>query len=250
MPSLPARVTPRIAELLQAGVITITADWFSSGAEMYGRVTQPHPRLGVYPHESYKLDELEISLEKLKVPTLQGSPNSSLPVSATGSPVKRGTAIKVLTRDDPEIGKIPTEVTLPGGVRNILPKASICFRDLQFLNDDQLYARLMSVGRELGADKAVSRISSVPSLLREESTLYKWWQKATYEQRFTLITSSKLVGKCDESEKPTLLSRLTTGRYPFRGYDRKIQEVFGDEEEEEEAESVQGLEIDFDDLSI
>jgi len=138
-------------------------------------------------------------------------------------------------------------------VRNSLPKDSLTWKDLRFLGDDQLNRRLIYLGKEMGADKAISRISSVPELQlpRGQPTLYGWWKAASTKQRFTLMSVSKKIGSIPQGENENeLLARLTVGQYPFRGTDRKIQENESEQEEEEEIESPSGLEIDFSDLNI
>lgn len=248
MPRVSTEISPRIAELLSAGVITISTDWFSTGCDTYGRVTQPHPKLGVYPHVSYSLEELEPLLEKVQVPTLTAAPVGSGPVTPRTTPTKKGTAVSVSTRHDPEIGKVPVAVTIHG-VRNALPEESICWKDLSHLSDDQLNARLLAVGKKIGADKAVSRIECMPALSTTPApTLFKWWEQASPEQRLMLVSTSKKLGRVSENDKDTLLARLGLGQYPFRGTDRKIQE--GETQEEEGEESESDLRIDFDSLSL
>jgi len=247
MPTVKVELTPRIAELLQAGVISITSDWFSSGQDVYGRVVQPHPKLGVYPHQSMTLAELEPLLEKVKVGQATAAPIGTDPVTPRTTPVKKGQSVAVSFRNDPEIGKVPVTISV-NGVLNSLPKGSLCWKDLALLSDDQLNRRLLSLGKEIGADKAVSRIASSHYLnSTTASTLYKWWEKADNEMRFTLVTNSKQVGKCAEKDKEHLLARLGLGQYPFRGTDRKMEEG---EEEEEEEDSETELRIDFEGVHL
>lgn len=220
-----------MAELLEAGVISITAELFGSGRDIYGRVCVPHPKLGLYPHQSMTLDELEPLLEKVRVPSISESHSGE---ASTGSPVrtptKKGNPVFISTRDDPEIGKIPTGIRI-NGVSNALPKSSLTWKDLAHLSDDQLNRRILSIGREIGADKAVSRIESGQNFSSPRAnTLYKWWEQASSLDRLTLISSSKLRGSVDPNQKDRLLARLTAGQYPFRGTDRKMEE---DKEEEE-----------------
>lgn len=248
MPTVKVELTPRIAELLQAGVISITSDWFSSGNDVYGRVLQPHPRLGLYPHQSMTLDELEPLLAKVRVPESTAAPIGTDPVTPRTTPVKKGQSVTVSMTNDPEIGKIPSSITV-NGVANSLPKGSLCWKDLAFLSDDQLNRRLLSIGREIGADKAVSRIASNNDLNSVSCpTLYKWWSSAEPDQRFTLITNAKQIGKCAEKDKHNLLARLGLGQYPFRGTDRKMEESEKEEEDEEFSET--GLRVDFGGLDI
>lgn len=246
MPEVSTKITPRIAELLAGGVITITTSWFSSGAETYGRVTQPHPRLGVFPHDSYKLEELEVVLEQIRVPSVYAAPVDSGPVTPRSTPTKKGQAVKIVFSNDPDIGKVPVQIGIHGVV-NSLPKESLCWKDLIYLNDDQLYRRLRAIGKEMGADKAVAKLTSGSALNTTPApTLFKWWSKASGLQRFLLVSNAKRVGKVNEEEKDSLLARLTAGNYPFRGVDRSIEEEEDDEEEEVE----EGLTINFDDLNI
>lgn len=254
MPKISVEITPRIAELLQSGVISITLDCFSSGKDVYGRVVVPHPRLGIYPHQSMTLDELEQSLEKVKVGReLTMSPHGEGESSPKTTPVKKGQAVSVICRNDPDIGKVPTEIAI-AGVRNLLPKASLSWKDLAHLSDDQLNRRILAIGKEIGNDKAVSRISAGQNFQSDQpySTLYKWWNGSSEQDRFTLITSNKAVGKApiNKSERSLLLSRLGAGQYPFRGSDAPLEEE-EDEDEEEEARDLErrfneGLRLKFD----
>jgi hypothetical protein len=250
MPKISSEITPRIAELLAAGVISITTNWYNSGSETYGRVTQPHPKLGVYPHESYILEELEPLLEKVRIPSGYVPPAGGSP---RATPSKAGNAIKVSCRTVSQIGKVPDGITI-NGVHNSLPKGSLTWGDLQYLGDDQLNRRILSLGREIGADKAVSRITSGPELYTTRAeTLHKWWKEASTYQRFTLLTVAKKVGKVPEGvRKSELLARLGVGQYPFRGTDRKIQENEEEYQEvsEEETEGSEDLGISLGDLSI
>jgi hypothetical protein len=239
MPTVSFKLTPRIAELLASGVISVTCDAFSSGKEVYGRVLQPHPRLGVYPHQSYPLDELEPLLEKVKVreevnKSYGGEPSSSPKVT----PTKKGQSIRVQTLDDPEIGKVPVALTV-GGVTNALCRDSLSWKDLHHLSDDQLNRRLLSIGKAIGADKAVSKIEAGAYTPLKSNSLYKWWVAASNEDRFRLITNSKKVGIDPGRERSQLLSRLGVGQYPFRGTDRSFQKGKEEEEEEEEEDLYQ-----------
>lgn len=234
-----------MAELINSGVISITAEFFSSGSDIYGRVVQPHPKLGVYPHQSMVLEELEPLLAKVRVASGSSASADVEPVTPRTTPVKKGQMIGVGNRDDPEIGKIPTSVTVHG-VANSLPKDSLCWKDLAYLNDDQLNRRILSIGREIGADKAVAKIQSGANLnTTQGATLYKWWCNATTDQRFLLITNAKKIGKVTDNDKTAFLARLGVGQYPFRGTDRKMEEC----EEESEEEFEEGLALEFEALS-
>jgi hypothetical protein len=250
MPRLVIEITPRIAELLDAGVISITSDIYGSGKDTYGRVTAPHPRLGVYPHQSMTLVELEASLEKVKLTnqhsrSFSGDSNPSPMVT----PTKKGQTVSVTCDTDPEIGKVPRAITI-AGVKNSLPKASLCWKDLQHLSDDQLNRRLLSIGKEIGNDKAVSRIASGSFASQGKfPTLYKWWEGVGKADRWTLMTTSKLVGRVPPfNEHDRLLSRLGVGQYPFRGTDRPLEDKEDIEEEETELEEAfaRSLQIEYD----
>jgi len=252
MPELKVKITPRVSELLQSGVISITAGWYSSGVEIYGRVTQPHPKLGVYPHESFPLDELESLLEKIRVSEEINFPltpsSSKAPATPSGTqvtPIKKGPAVAVRTKDDAEIGKVPVSIKV-GGVENVLPSKSLCWRDLMYLGDQQLNLRLLHVGREIGADKAVSRVSCGSSFHTKANSLYGFWQRATNEERFLLISQAKWAGKVNNEDKERLLARLGAGQYPFRGTDQKMEEDETDHETSDVASEIGGLQI-FDD---
>jgi hypothetical protein len=235
MPSVKVDITHRMAELLKSGRITIHADFYGSGDTVYARVVQPHPRLGLYPHETWKLDELQIQMEKVAIASeISASPFDG--PSSERSPARKGTSVQVETRHDPDIGKVPTSITV-NRVRNALPKSSLTFKDLAYLTDDQLNRRVQAIGKDYGPDKAVSKIES-QGTGPKAPTLQKWWAKASPEKRFWLISTSKLAGKKPQSheEYGRLLDRLGVGQYPFRGTDRdmeKSQEADTEEEEDE-----------------
>jgi hypothetical protein len=241
MPSINLKLTARIHELLEAGVITITADLHSSGNDIYGRVVQPHPKLGVYPHQSMNLEELENSLEKIQVPEVRMVAPSDSPMGK-----KKGQAMSVLYTYDPVVGKVPVEMRV-NGVMNKLSNKSLTWRDLAYLSDDQLQRRLLYLGKEMGADKAVSKITSGPTLNTVRAPkLSEWWRKASEYQRWTLMTNSKLVGKCP-SDEAQLLARLGPGNYPFRGIDQTVE---AHKEETDEEESFSELEARYGGLTI
>jgi hypothetical protein len=258
MVTLKLEVSERVNDLMKSGVVTIHASFFKSGVDIYARCVQPHPRLNVFPHESYQIDELEQKLKKVQVhqsvklddvlgkhlqkegsKTPSGDEGVKLPVPTgnrlpTTSTSSGSTGVKVIRHFDSRLHKqVPHQVVI-NGVANILPSDSIAWRDLAFLDDSDLIERVDAVAAAVTAEKAWARIVQINYDKGKTSSyhdLESWWEHAHPEMRFTLISSTKKAGG-----KPTnfsqLLGRLRGVRCPFRDSDRLVQE--GSEEEEEE----------------
>jgi hypothetical protein len=257
MPSLDIKVTSRIKELIDNGVIVVTFAFYETGVESYCRVVQPHPKIGVYPHDSLTLDEAQVLLEKVvftkDVTTRVESASASkgkeihhddeLPHAPSPSGVKRGQAVRIDHRNITDVGRVPVAIEL-NKVRNALPINTLTWKDLLYLSDGQLNQRLKYLGTNITSEKAVSRIVT-GSFGPRSSNLKSWWMKASYADRFRVLTNAKKAG-----ERPTnadeLLSRLTGGRYPFRGTDPPLA-MEESEDEESLEEEFDGLNLDFDD---
>jgi len=255
---LALEVSERMEDLMKSGVVTIHASFFRSGIDVYARCVHPHPRINVFPHESYQIEELEQLLSKVQVNQsvkldevleqntgggyarsggkfLQGG--VQLPVAGSHLPTTNtssgSTGVKVIKHFDSHLHKqVPHQVVIKG-VANILPNDSISWRDLAFLNESDLIDRINAVASAVTAEKAWARITQINSakgITASFHDLESWWEFAKPETRFTLISSSKKTGI-----KPTnfskLLGRLSGVRCPFRDSDHLVKE--GSEEEEE-----------------
>jgi hypothetical protein len=255
MPSLDIQVTSRIKELIDNGVIVVTFAFYETGVESYCRVVQPHPKIGVYPHDSLTLDEAQVLLEKVvldkDIPRVE-LPSSSkgkavqrndLPSAPSPSGVKRGQAVRVDHRNITDIGRVPVAIEI-NKVRNALPINTLTWKDLLYLSDGQLNQRLKYLGTNITSEKAVSRIVT-GSFGPRAPNLKSWWMKASYADRFRVLTNAKKAG-VEPADADELLSRLTGGRYPFRGTDPPLA-MEESEDEESLEEEFDGLNLDFDD---
>jgi hypothetical protein len=240
-----------MANLVEAGVVSIHASFFKTGIDVYGRVVQPHPRLGISPHESYQIDELEQMLNKVQVHESVKSGGSSggapLPTRGDKSPVgvraqstltppSAGKNFHVIRHFDERLSKqVPYQIVM-SGVANILPVDSISWKDLAFLSQDDLELRIHSVSAAIGAEKAWARIStinsSMGSTLPAFYDLNSWWEGASPQMRFNLISSSKKAGE-KPSNSSKLLSRVSA-RCPFRDSHYPREEEAEEEEENED----------------
>lgn len=233
----------RIIELVKAGVISVHIGIYESGTEVYARVVQPHPRLDVFPHQSFDLEEIETLLVKVKTSKeviQKEKPKLSPTLTTSGLPKVttqvRNNSTGVVVKHGEQHGEIvPTEISL-GGISNILPYDSLTWKEIAFLGDRDLSKRIESVARSIGSEKAWARVTTAQhGTLTQGQDLESWWSRANALQMFTLLSTSKKAGK-KPANGDTILQRLPglAGRCPFRAYPH-LEE--GNEEEKEEGVS-------------
>lgn len=176
------KFSPRAVDLIRSGVITVDVHLARDGASVVGRCVQPHPRLKLRACDSFNdIEELVRLLGDVKT----DFPHQTPPTLRTG---RSGESPLV------DVGTPPTFV-YKHGVKNELPKASLCFADFG-LSEAEFQARARSVCNRLGSAKIVSRITTQTLVLEIKGAkdLTEWWERATSLQRWIVLTTAKMVG--------------------------------------------------------
>lgn len=169
------------------------------------------------PFHSFKKYDLDLALEYIKSEKLidleltpPSSPKEERKMSARDHVSTPGTldeAEKLISRFN--LGSIDRN-----GVQNILPRDS--FTRWEFERPFPLFvARIISVARNIGEAKAVSRITTDLSLRNDGCTsLREWWATASSHQRWTLLTTRKVSGE-QKGGLPRNLNLLLNVECPF-----------------------------------
>jgi hypothetical protein len=213
-------LSDRQRELLEANVITIHMDFFGSGTDVYARVVNPHPRLGLEPHESYSASELEKLLSKVQIGRRTYEDMVAAPVGPRPSKIDRSDF------DIKSKNGIVTEIAYKG-VSNLLPDKSLTYKELALLNSDQLFARMVHVVNQLQQDKLVSRIETAPAVYGQLGTgLRAWWSRADELSKFKLLSNAKQAGAAPTDHRTFIktLGRLKGAQCPFRDFDDDLEE--------------------------
>lgn len=238
------QVSERIQVLVSTGVITLGVHITRDGKDVWARVVQPHPRLGIPTHTSYTLEEIEEKL--LKVSSLSSTgflPKESVVTQASpgkkmyiGPKVNAGDSQR-RSKDLNDFGFISISEAIGfaerkglnkvdhSGISNLLPRDSLTPTDLE-RPLHELFARACTVASNLGTAKIVSRITSKPDVLRVNGAidLSDWWAKASPTQRAVILTKAKVFPK--QGEQVILLKkwldRLDKLPAPFRDAEAQV----------------------------
>jgi len=215
----------RAKDLVSGGVISVDVHFAMTGIDVWARCIQPHPRLGVYPHESYRVEEILKLLTKIEVPSANAPEKShpgrsAIPVGTwPSSPPRYFNSIKqgiqyVNTEGGAKVKR--------GSVENALPSDSLTFDDFE-RGSQMMTARCMAVADKIGEPRIVSRIATDLRLkIKGVSDLTSWWGEATSDQKFLLLTLNKKVGSPTHVStypmglSPKLQGRLGAAQCPFR----------------------------------
>jgi len=212
-------IPEQVYKYVRAGVITVDFHVTADGIDSWARCTQPHPRLGITTSQSMTFDEVPILLSKVRVqsdkvpttpprsPLSQRAPQGRLPVPST-----RSEAIDLIRSNH-------LDKWNRGGVQNQLPVDSLHISDLA-LDDFSLGVRLAYVATGQDSAKLVHRITSDTSLRVPQATnLKEWWQKASGDQIWRLLTVNRKSGWALEStifkKRKVPYERLCRFRCPF-----------------------------------
>lgn len=240
--TVPPVLPPRIRELLEGGVITVDFHLTQDGLDLWGRCTQPHPRLGLTTFQSYDLYTLMGELDKVKItPKPKATEGVKIPpVSSPSSKEKKKAEMdpsliskRVLSLGDAiafdrkqRVGSIKLN-----GVTNNLPKSSLCYRD--FLRDiDFVQARAFLVSEQLGASVIRSRISTSDSLYMDSvRDIGSWWELANPSQRLQVLATASSLGQrvVDDTTVSELLRNL---QCPFQDPETTVVSKAVEREEE------------------
>jgi len=234
--------------LLQAGVITITVVYTRTGTDAYARSVASHPNLDIYPHMSFELHELRGAFEKhvcMKESAIRPSSSKGSVLGEKLSPMElpfREGKSKLKVHEREALGRMTVSnakrvivmnnagMVVKNGVSNLVAQESLIEEDLH-LKTEVLYARMVCVADKIGNVKAIARISTALGLkIPGVSTLDQWWNRATVEQRLTLLSrGSKLdIQKALNNLSVTKRMRLEPEgalRCPFRGSSVDLEPV-------------------------
>lgn len=184
----------RIKELVANGVITIGAHITREGNDIWARVVQPHPRLGIMTHTSYTLEEIEAKLEKYSLPSFTSK------VTPTHCPNNVKAADELYgfkdSSDAASFARKNLREVKKGSIRNKLPLDSLVPTDFD-MNGRDLFARTCLISEHITTSKIVARITTQRDRLTvaRSSNLEEWWRNATYLQKIILLTRSKHLPK-------------------------------------------------------
>jgi hypothetical protein len=209
-------LSPRALSLVNAGVIVIDIHLTRDGPDVWSRVTQPHPRLGVRTNQSFPVEDLLNMLEKVSLPgrkkERQNYPLTSevLRHSNTAMPFKEALALAK--------SKNLSSFKQPNGVENLLSPESLTFLDLERTRRE-FEARVVLVTHKIGQAKLLSRIATSDVLnISGCDTMEEWWSRATAAQKWGLLTTSKkdLHGKKRDGSDAKIELLLTGLQCSFR----------------------------------
>jgi hypothetical protein len=233
-------LSPDLLTLVRQGTVNVTVTFTRTGIDVSARCNQPHPRLGVYPHESMNP---EIIVERLRKAIRDDSVGdvledrmATLALRAPKSVIKTETPSGPVV--EPDLGRMSLthaaqhvtsrnlmQVTRDNGVKNKLPVCSLTPYDVD-RNQYDLMARSVLVAAELGSETILSRIRSQNELFIEGiESLREWWSVASVQQRVRVLSDRKHFSFTKtplEGERRLKVSALPC---PFRGdIDEKVFE--------------------------
>jgi len=210
---IPARLKHLIDNDIAVAHITVGKE----GYEILVRSTQHHPKLGITTHKMYYVDEfLDLTSKISSAPMLDSPPTSPGRIQR-----EVGQEVSNLAEATERIKARHLNVVNKAGITNQLSPSSLNYMDLAHPELADLQARAYYVAHKLGAAKIASRIAS-----NDEFTIIgcrsvsEWWDRASPEQRFRVLSDSKSRGKapptCTEGLSPTYGLRMARLHCPFR----------------------------------
>lgn len=202
----------RTLNLLASGVIMINVHYAGEGMSCMANVSQPHPRLGVFPWQQFPVEELVDKLDKVCIPLGNkqpgGTPGGKLPDNFSLSDrIARGDRIKTVVTH---------------GIVNQLPIGTLCYHDLLLPRTD-VGCRAAFIAENIGTAKAVSRIATDRKNLAVSgaANLHEWWERSTSYQKWLILTTRSRVGKAPRGFSYEILPDafhriLNSIQFPFR----------------------------------
>lgn len=199
-------LSDRLRDLVHGGVVTVHVEFTQTGMDTWVRTTQPHPRLGVFPHESMSVSEALEKLTKVKIPgapehSVYGRTQRSSPPRGVGAtlyppPPTQNAELEYMTL--PKAQAIIereglSSVTRSNGLVCQSPKKSLTSYDLEH-PALHLMARCVVIAHELGNATIMARITTNSALqILGAGDLQTWWKKATSLQRLTVLSDAKKI---------------------------------------------------------
>jgi len=244
-------------DLVGRGIVVVTTTTTSTGCFTSVKSVQPHPRLNIDTHYNLSPKEVELLAEKC-LPKYKAkaegvsSLKSTLPTHgfhASTDPSKEEKSKRTMTIDEVSNFRKDVRTIHKNGVANALPSDSLTWMDIGRQDYYELIVRAFQVADKIGNAKAVSRISCDGALtVSNARNLNEWWERASAEQKFTLLTVSKKSGKTPPSCEGGVFSsryrsRLDELQCPFRGSEDSLVEKEMEEEFELEEDSWEGASL-------
>jgi hypothetical protein len=236
-------LSQRAIDLVNSGVITISVHISKDGNDVWGRCTQPHPRLGVKTTDSMKIEELVAALEKVQTTRSYEKPaGASVPIPFRGKEDLYPKKTFFSTIEE-AIGFAKTQKLRQverNGVKNLLSVNSLHVDDL-VRTQTAIFARCCEVSANIGTAKLTSRIATNRVLLTVTGAtdLTEWWEYSTSFQKFILLSERKRSGAGGPdngwSIPQDLLAKLDHLPVPFREAGSQVVQ----HEEEDPAEDSQ-----------
>lgn len=115
-----------------------------------------------------------------------------------------------------------------------LPKRSLCVKDFEGTTDAKLLARIQSVAKEIGSEKAKGRIGSLRLMIAGSDTFDKWWTAASSEDKVRLLTDKKQYDQLQAAFRARV--GVVCSQCPFQGTVPTPAPKEGEEEEEQDEE--------------
>jgi len=241
----------RALDLIQAGVIVVSINVSQDGNDVWARVAQPHPRLGIYTNESFEVDTLVEKLKKVAISTKTSPRDFMSEVPRRGKEREfsgEGKSVGIRSRpienlaDNQDIlltSKMPGLKTIHrNGVVNKVPKGSLIIEDF----DRPGYgfpARCLNVASEKGTKAIVAKISCDSDLRVDGArTIFEWWQGADSDQKLKVLTTRAAFGDKKTYDTPSMNPKIERAfsmlQCPFR--DPEAALVLSQTEEDSEQE--------------
>jgi hypothetical protein len=185
---LPRRATELIEGKKALAHLTLSGDGLSISMSVVGR----HPRLGLYPHNLYSMENFLDLTSKIVVDPIEpkpGNPNEPGGGDDNGHKMTLDDARRMDAKRELRKFKAPGS-----GVWNTLASDSLSFIDLARKNPKELQARAFLVAEKIGTPKLISKIRGdrfyhLGDELAEQVTMFEYWSRATPLQRWCVLTT-------------------------------------------------------------
>ena len=215
-------LNPALKMMVDQGIVTVSVTFTRTGIDSWVRAVQPHPRLGVFPHESMSEDEAVDRLKKAVRGPIPGDNKKGLhggekefdPFPYVDFPIGKAIAL-VKSRGLDKIERAP-------GVINSAPIASLTEYDLR-LSPENLIYRSIAVAAKIGLAKACGRIASdLDMRIKGADGMHNWWLMADCKQRVSLLSDSKSLNRKFVTGPESLAKAMELVPCPFRGTDDEM----------------------------
>jgi len=214
IPDFSGIITSRARSLIEAGVVQVSIHLSRDGVEIWSRVTQPHPRLGIKTNQSFPVEDLVDMLEKVSIPERKkGATSDRVDSIVRDSQSSMSFQEALSLNKGGKLGKYKTAA----GPEIHLSLGSLTYPDLE-KSGRELEARAVLVSHKIGLAKLTARAAQPNLYIEGCDTLLQWWRASLPEQKWALLTDAKhVLTGCKTGSADTLIEAKIGGlRYPFR----------------------------------